>query len=164
MPPAGIAGYVVGSNGTLFSPTGGLRISAADLGKVMLMLTNGGRYQDRQILQPESVALMFSQQWKHNGSNGDTYRGLYHSWGLGNQRFDDNRLVEGGGFSASGHLGEAYGLISTFVVDLQHGNGMVSLIGGTGADPDSNPGRYSAMTRSEERILTALYRRAILGR
>ncbi len=162
--PAGIASYVVGSNGTLFSPTGGLRISAADLGKIMLMLTNHGRYQGSQILQPESVALMFSQQWKHNGSNGDTYRGLYHSWGLGSQRFDDKRLVDGGGFSAAGHLGEAYGLISTFVVDLQRGNGMVSLIGGTGADPDTNPGRYSAMTRSEERILTALYRHAILGR
>ncbi|MCP2007186.1 serine hydrolase domain-containing protein [Duganella violaceipulchra] len=162
--PAGLAGYVAGSNGTLFSPTGGLRISAADLGKIMQMLTNHGRYQDRQILQPESVALMFRQQWKHNGSNGDTHRGLYHSWGLGSQRFDDRRLVEGGGFSAVGHLGEAYGLISTFVVDLRRSNGMVSLIGGTGADPDRNPGRYSAMTRSEERILTALYRHAILGR
>lgn len=162
--PANVASYVIGSNGTLFSPTGGLRISAADLGKVMLMLIQHGRYQDRQILQPESVTLMFSQQWKHNGSNGDTYRGLYQSWGLGNQRFGRGRLVEGGGFNAAGHLGDAYGLISTFVVDLQHGNGMVSLIGGTGTDPDSNPGRYSAMTRSEERILTALYRHAILGR
>jgi CubicO group peptidase (beta-lactamase class C family) len=166
--PASLATYVIGSNGTLFSPTGGLRISASDLGKVMLMLIHGGRYNDRQILQPDTIRLMFSRQWTHDGRNGDTYRGLYHSWGLGIQRFDDaapggNRLVEGGGFSAAGHLGEAYGLISTFVVDLKSGNGMVSLIGGTGADPDSNPGRYSSMTRSEERILTALYRRAILG-
>jgi hypothetical protein len=112
--------------------------------------------------------MMFSRQWSYHGANGDTYRGLYHSWGLGSQRFEaaadgGNRLVEGGGFSAAGHLGEAYGLISTFVVDLKSGNGMVSLIGGTGADPDSNPGHYSAMTGSEERILTALYRRAILG-
>ena len=166
--PAGIASYVIGSNGTLFSPTGGLRISASDLGKVMLMLIHGGRHRESQILQPATIALMFSQQWVYSGSNGDTYRGLYHSWGLGAQRFDDtagqgNRLVEGGGFSAAGHLGEAYGLISTFVFDLSSGNGMVSLIGGTGADPDRHPGKYSAMTRSEERILTALYRRAILG-
>jgi CubicO group peptidase (beta-lactamase class C family) len=166
--PAGVASYVIGSNGTLFSPTGGLRISASDLGKVMLMLIHGGRHQDRQILQPDTIKLMFSRQWSYDGHNGDTYRGLYHSWGLGSQRFEDtaaggNRLVEGGGFSAAGHLGEAYGLISTFVVDLKSGNGMVSLIGGTGADPDGNPGRYSAMTGSEERILSALYRRAILG-
>ena len=171
-PPAGIAGYVIGGNGTLFSPTGGMRISANDLGKIMLMLINQGQYQGQQILKPETVTLMFSQQWRHTGDegggNGDTYRGLYHSWGLGSQRFDDlpgsgNRLVEGGGFSAAGHLGDAYGLISTFVVDLERGNGMVSLIGGTGADPEHNRGRYSAMTRSEERILTAVYRHAILG-
>lgn len=161
--PANIGGYVIGSNGALFSPTGGLRISAADLGKIMLMLIHHGQHQGQQILQAESVALMFSQQWKYDGSNGDTYRGLYQSWGLGSQRFGHGSLVEGGGFSAAGHLGEAYGLISTFVVDLERGNGMVSLIGGTGTDPESNPGRYSAMTRSEERILTALYRRAILG-
>lgn len=166
--PAGIASYVIGGNGTLFSPTGGLRISAADLGKVMLMLIHGGRHEGSQILRPDSIKLMFSRQWSFNGANGDTYRGLYHSWGLGNQRFDDaagggNRLVEGGGFSAAGHLGEAYGLISTFVFDPDSGNGMISLIGGTGADPERHPGRYSAMTRSEERILTALYRRAILG-
>jgi CubicO group peptidase (beta-lactamase class C family) len=166
--PLGIDGYVIGSNGTLFSPTGGLRISAADLGKIMLMLIHQGRHNDQAILKPETVALMFSKQWQFDGRNGDTYRGLYQSWGLGSQRFDDspgagNRLVEGGGFSAAGHLGDAYGLISTFVVDLQRGNGLISLIGGTGADPDSHPGRYSAMTRSEELILTALYRRAILG-
>lgn len=166
--PAGLASYVIGSNGTVFSPTGGLRISAGDLGKVMLMLIHGGRYGDRQILQPDSIKLMFSRQWQFNGDNGDTLRGLYQSWGLGSQRFDDaspggNRLVEGGGFSAAGHLGEAYGLISTFVVDLKGGNGMISLIGGTGADPELHSGRYSSMSRSEERILTALYRRAILG-
>lgn len=166
--PAGVDGYVIGSNGTLFSPTGGLRISATDLGKIMLMLIHQGRHQDQTILKPETVALMFSQQWRFDGRNGDTYHGLYQSWGLGSQRFEDspgggNRLVEGGGFSAAGHLGDAYGLISTFVVDLKRGNGLISLIGGTGADPASHPGRYSAMTRSEERLLTALYRRAILG-
>jgi hypothetical protein len=75
-----------------------------------------------------------------------------------------NRLVPGGGFSAVGHLGEAYGLISTFVVDLERRNGMVSLIGGFGTDPDSNPGQYSAHTRAEELILGALYKRAILGK
>jgi CubicO group peptidase (beta-lactamase class C family) len=170
-PPAAppvLADYVIGRNGTVFSPTGGLRISASDLGKVMRMLIQDGRYQGREILRPDTIKMMFSRQWTYSSGNGDTYRGLYHSWGLGSQRFDDapavgNRLVEGGGFSAAGHLGEAYGLISTFVVDLKTGNGMISLIGGTGADPDGNPGRYSSMTRSEERILTALYRRAILG-
>ncbi|UGQ46478.1 serine hydrolase domain-containing protein [Massilia endophytica] len=168
-PPARLASYVPGTNATLFSPTGGLRISAPDMGKVMLMLINKGRHEGKVFLKPETLALMFQEQWRYNGKNGDTLNGLYHSWGLGTQRFPDepgvgNRLVEGGGFSAVGHLGEAYGLISTFVVDLQNGNGMVSLIGGFGTDPDQRPGAFSAHTRSEELILNALYRRAILGK
>ena len=171
--PAGIAGYVIGSNATLFSPTGGMRMSAPDMGKVMLMLINHGKHEGKQILKPETIRLMFSEQWTYKetsgGKNGDTLNGLYHSWGLGAQRFADapgagNRLVQGGGFSAVGHLGEAYGLVSTFVVDLERRNGLVSLIGGFGADPEKYPGRYSALARTEELILTALYRRAVLGR
>lgn len=167
--PAGIANYVIGSNGTLFSPTGGMRISAPDMGKIMLMLINQGRHEGRQIFQPATLQLMFSEQWTYNQKNGDTLRGLYHSWGLGTQRFANvagqgNRLVRGGGFSAVGHHGEAYGLMSTFAVDLAGRNGLVSLIGGFGADPEQDPGQYSALSRSEEMILTALHRRAVLGR
>ncbi|WP_228894151.1 serine hydrolase domain-containing protein [Pseudoduganella aquatica] len=170
--PAGIASYVIGSNATLFSPTGGMRISAPDMGKIMLMLINGGQHEGKQVLKPETIKLMFSEQWTYKesgGGNGDTLRGLYHSWGLGAQRFADtpgagNRLVQGGGFSAVGHLGEAYGLVSTFAVDLDGRNGLVSLIGGFGTDPEQYPGRYSALVRSEELILTALYRRAVLGK
>lgn len=168
-PPAGLDSYVIGNNATLFSPTGGMRISAPDMGKIMLMLLNGGRHEGKQILEPGSIAAMFGEQWTYNGNNGDTLHGLYHSWGLGTQRFADqpgagNRLVQGGGFSAVGHLGEAYGLVSTFVFDPAGRNGMVTLIGGFGTDPVTTPGQYSALTRQEEIILTSLYRRAIQGR
>jgi hypothetical protein len=40
----------------------------------------------------------------------------------------------------------------------------VSLIGGFGSDPDTEPGLHSAHTRAEERILDAIYQRAILRR
>ncbi|MDN2704276.1 serine hydrolase [Janthinobacterium sp. SUN100] len=167
-PPAGLASYVIGSNATVFSPTGGLRISAAGLGKVMQMLLDGGRYQDQQLLQPASIALMFGRQWQlaPDASNGDSERGLYRAWGLGNQQFDavagqGNGLVEGAGFTAVGHLGDAYGLVSAFVLDFKNRNGMVMLVGGTGSDPERYPGTYSAMGRSEELILTTLYRGAI---
>ncbi|QGZ43127.1 serine hydrolase [Pseudoduganella flava] len=168
--PPGIEGDVPGTNGTLFSPTGGLRISAHDLGKVMLMLIGGGIHEGRRILRPETIALMFEEHWRYAAKdgqpNGDTLHGLYHSWGLGAQRFPDvdgagNRLVEGGHFTAVGHLGEAYGLVGTFAVDLAHRNGIVSLIGGFGTDPERDPGRYSAHTRAEEAILTTLYRGAV---
>ncbi|WP_374585750.1 serine hydrolase domain-containing protein [Pseudoduganella sp.] len=167
--PPGLDRYVVGNNGTLFSPTGGVRLSAADLGKLMLMLLNDGRHEGKQILQPHSLAAMFSEQWRFNGSNGDTLKGLYHSWGLGIQRFADVRgnmggMPADGRFHAVGHLGEAYGLVSTFALDLQKKHGIVSLIGGFASDPDADPGQYSAHTRAEEKILDALYQRAILGR
>lgn len=157
------ANYVPGSNGTLFSPTGGLRISAHGLGQLMLMLIQQGQYQGQTILQPASIDLMFSQQWRFDGSNGDTENGQYGSWGLGSQRFGmladgRDRLVEDGDFHGVGHLGEAYGLLSTFAVDLQRGDGMIVLIGGVGRDPARHPGQYSALTRSEERLLSALYR------
>jgi len=167
-PPAAMASYVIGSNATVFSPTGGLRISAAGLGTVMQMLLDGGRHEGKQLLQPASIALMFGRQWQlaPDGSNGNSERGLYRAWGLGNQQFDavagqGNGLVEGASFHAVGHLGDAYGLVSAFVLDFKHKNGMVMLVGGTGSDPEGYPGSYSAMGRSEERILTALYRGAI---
>jgi CubicO group peptidase (beta-lactamase class C family) len=163
-PPAGIAAYAVGANGALFSPTGGLRISAPDLGKIMLMLLNKGKYDGKQILKPETVALMASAQWTDNGHNGDTLHGRYRSWGLGMQRFDSvSGLVEGQAFHAVGHLGDAYGLLSVFAADLAHRNGLIALISGTGTAPDSYPGHYSTLMRSEEIILTSLYRRAVLG-
>jgi hypothetical protein len=42
-------------------------------------------------------------------------------------------------------------------------NGMVVLVGGTSTDPETQRGRHSAMARYEERIMEALYRRAIHG-
>ncbi|SFF61918.1 CubicO group peptidase, beta-lactamase class C family [Duganella sp. CF458] len=167
--PPGLDQYVIGTNATPFSPTGGLRLSAGDLGKIMLMLINQGRHEGQQVIAPASLAVMFGEQWRFNGSNGQTLKGLYHSWGLGTQRFADVRgnmggMPKNGRFHAVGHLGEAYGLVATFAVDLKKKQGIVSLIGGFGSDPDADPGLHSAHTRAEERILDAIYQRAILGR
>jgi len=167
--PAGIEHYVIGANATPFSPTGGLRISARDLGSIMKMLMNGGVHEGRRILKKATLERMFSRQWTYDGRNGDTADGLLNAWGLGNEQFPDQpdrrtRLVEGGGFDAVGHLGDAYGLMSVFVADLKRRNGMIVLVGGTSTDPfgPANKGQYSSLARFQERILTALYRRAIL--
>jgi CubicO group peptidase (beta-lactamase class C family) len=165
--PPGIERYAVGTNATPFSPTGGLRISARGMGTVMRMLMNGGVHDGRRLLKQSTLDLMFSRQWTYDGKNGDTLNGLFNCWGLGNEQFPDQaanntRLVEGGGFAAVGHLGDAYGLMSVFVADLKNRDGMVVLVGGTSTDPlgPGNKGRYSALARFQERILTALYRRA----
>ncbi|WP_308923110.1 serine hydrolase domain-containing protein [Janthinobacterium sp. J1-1] len=168
--PAGLDNYVIGSNATLFSPTGGLRISAADMGKVMQMLLAGGRYRGQQLLQPASIALMFTKQWQlaADGGNGDSDQGLFRAWGLGNQQFDadgarGNGLVAEARFSAAGHLGDAYGLRSAFVLDFANRNGMIYLIGGTGSDPDQQRGPHTALSRPEEAVLDALYHGAIVN-
>jgi CubicO group peptidase (beta-lactamase class C family) len=178
--PAGLDRYVPGTNGTLFGPQGSLRISVGELAKIMLMLMNGGRDGERQILAPATVAAMFGRQWTLNGDrsngspNGDggSYRGLYHAWGLGNQHFTDtstlvdgraggDRLVEGGGFTGVGHLGWSWGLNALFVFDPAAKNGMIYISSGVGANPDLQPGRFSSEARFQERITDALYRGAI---
>ncbi|MFC0252324.1 serine hydrolase domain-containing protein [Massilia consociata] len=166
--PAGIATYVPGTNATPFSPTGGLRISARALGVVMRMLMNGGMHGSTRIVQRATLERMFARQWTHDGKggNGDSLGGFFNAWGLGNAQFPDRpgmALVEGGGFEAVGHLGDAYGLRSVFAADLARGNGMIVLAGGTSSDPALDKGRHSALARYEERILTALYRHALAG-
>jgi len=173
--PRGGAAYEIGSNGTLFGPQGGLRASAADLGRVMLMLMNSGELEGRRILRKETVDEMLARQWPRAGASGESgygsHKGRFNAWGLGNQQFRDvsgpdfgDRLVEGGGFTANGHLGDAYGLFATLAFDRATRNGFVFLVGGTGFDPETQRGAYSAASRFEERIATALYRRAIQGR
>jgi CubicO group peptidase (beta-lactamase class C family) len=171
-PPLVRAGpdYRIGSNGTLFGPHGSLRISAADLGQIMRMLMNEGRFQQQQILQPTSIQTMFAQQWRSNaqGSNGAAApdeHGAFQAWGLGNQHFlniagagQGDRLVEDGGFAGQGHFGDAWGLTSAFVLDFKNRNGIIFLAGGTAFDPETTPGIYSANYRYQERLLDALYR------
>jgi CubicO group peptidase (beta-lactamase class C family) len=167
-PPAGIDAYVPGTNATPFSPTGGLRISAHDLGAVMLMLMNGGVHDGRRILEAATLEQMFARQWTWDGKggNGDSLDGVFNCWGLGNAQFPDpsplrTRLVDAGGLDAVGHLGDAYGLRSVFAADVKKRNGVVVLAGGTSTDPLANKGAYSALARFEERIISALYRGAI---
>ena len=166
--PKGIENYVIGTNATPFSPTGGLRISAPDLSNIMLMMIQRGRHDGRPFLKADTVLAMLARQWTFDGrgENGDSNRNLFYAWGLGNQHYADrpltgHQVVEGGGFSGIGHFGYAYGLRSAFIMDPATGNGMVMLVGGSSSEPELQPGRYSSMPRMQERILTALYRHAI---
>jgi CubicO group peptidase (beta-lactamase class C family) len=170
-PPPGIERYVIGTNATPFSPTGGMRISARDMGAVMRMLMSGGMHDGKRFLRQATLDRMFARQWTYDGKggNGDSLDGLFNCWGLGNEQFPDDpatrtRLVEGGGFAAVGHLGDAYGLMSVFAADLKNRNGMIALVGGTSTDPLAYQGTYSSLARFQEQILTGMHRRAILVR
>lgn len=167
--PRADASYAPGENGTLFGPQGNLRATAADLGRIMLMLMNGGEIEGVRILKRETVELMLRPAWSREaGGRGDDSRGRFNAWGLGVQHFTDaggpgsgDRLVEGGGFRAVGHHGDAWGLTGFLAFDSATRNGLVMLSGGPSSDPQQRRGRYSSFHRYEERILTTLYRRAI---
>ena len=173
--PRAQADYVIGSNGTAFGPQGACRLSALGLAKLMRMLMGRGEVDGVRLLKAETVALMLATQWRFDASrpNGGTSefgdaRQLFNQWGLGNQHFLDvsgpqrgDRLVEGGGFTGVGHLGDAWGLTSAFVFDPKTSNGVIFLVGGVGANPDGSRGQYSAFYRYEERILTALIKHGL---
>jgi CubicO group peptidase (beta-lactamase class C family) len=165
-PPAGLSRYVIGSNGSLFGPQGRLRISVQDLGTLMLMLINEGRHAGRAFLQPASVALLASEQWRQAGPPPEGESVGACAWGLGGQRFTDraeagcgDRLVDGGGLVGWGHTGNAYGLKGLFVLDPQRRHGLVLLLAGPGADPATFPGHASALDRWQELAATAVARR-----
>ena len=140
----------------------------------MLMLMNDGKVDGRRILKKSSVEKMLAQHWRFdaarkNGSNGyGGHQDAMNAWGMGNQHFLDvsgagsgDRLIEGGGFMAVGHTGDAWGLTSGLVFDRAKKNGMIFLVGGPGFDPEKYNGKYSAHYRYEEQILSALHRHAI---
>lgn len=166
-PSAGLAHYVPGINGTLFSPQGGLRISTVDLATLMQMLLDGGRHRGRALVSAASMAELSREQWRFDPArpNGDTHRDGMLSWALGPQRFTDasgpgrgDRLVQGGGVKGWGHLGDAYGLLASFVVDPVRRSGMVTILGSPSRDPQLRQGRWSSMARDEERVMTAVWR------
>ena len=171
-PGAAIAAYSPGQNATPLSPQGGLRISAAGLAQLMLMLINGGELEGVRLLSPASVNAMLQEEWRHakGMENGNNYRGLFNAWGLGLQKFLDlsgpqrgDRFVAAGGVTGFGHLGFAYGLQSAFIFDPVKRFGLIYLGGGVGFDPELDAGRYSSLNSWEEKVLDALYRQAILG-
>ncbi len=172
-PPAGLDAYVPGTNGTLFGPQGSLRISVADLGTLMQMLMNGGQHRGQTLLSPRALTLLAGEQWRFDPTrpNGDTLDDGMLSWALGPQRFTDvsgpgrgDRVVEGGGVTGWGHMGDAYGLLASFVLDPVQRNGMVTVISGPSRNPYTPKGRWSSMARTEEQVMTAVWRGAVQAR
>lgn len=162
-----LRGYELGSNPTLFSPQGGLRISVAGLGRLMRMLIGKGSLDGVQLLQPSSVAALLHEHWRYDedAKNGDTEQGLFQAWSLGLQHFSGKAgkqhgdylgTLDGVPFTGFGHLGFAYGLESGFVFDPETGNGVIYAHGGSAADPETHRGDQSSLSIWEEYIVAAL--------
>tara|TARA_R110000850_G_scaffold30630_2_gene84202 strand:- start:51076 stop:52584 length:1509 start_codon:yes stop_codon:yes gene_type:complete len=114
-PPSNLPSLVLGTNGLFFSPQGGLRASAGELGIILQYLKSDGTTHPG-IISEQTLQEMKSIQWDYNGSNGDNYFDLFNRWGLGvhhaNLSENDQICLDSGWGGFIGHPGEAYGLIS----------------------------------------------------
>jgi CubicO group peptidase (beta-lactamase class C family) len=139
----------LGENGALFSPQGGLRISVRGLARAGRMLLSGGTLDGVRILSPQSVDLLLAPQWRFDGSNGQTDKGFYCSYGLASQQIpnpipgcSDDPLGQGGLWL--GHAGEAYGLRSGVWIDRARGVGVAYFVTGLAAEPRSGRSAFRA--------------------
>lgn len=100
--------YVLGRNGSAFSPQGGLRISARDLAKIGQLLLRDGA----PLLSRESFTQMIGPVWTFDGKNGDDDNGYFTGYGLG-----VHWLTDKAGHRWFGHVGEAYSLRAGFWIN-----------------------------------------------
>ena len=152
-----------GENGALFSPQGGLRISARDLAKIGRLLLGGGEVDGVRLLTPASVHALLAPQWRLAPGTGigheeDTTEGdalaFFCRYGLAAQTLatpqpgcgDD---PFGDGVERVGHSGSAYGLRSGLWIDRAAGTGVVYFATGV---PDQRAGTRSAFSAIEEQL------------
>ncbi len=153
-----LSGYKPGSNGAIFSPQGGLRISARDLAKAGQLLLRGGR----GFLKPVSFSVLITPSWQFDGKNGQGEEGLARSgffceYGLAIHRIGTGKApcnddLFGDGRERIGHSGEAYGLKSGLWVDRKAGKGISFFLT---AVPEDAPTGKSAFYAVEEQWLDA---------
>ncbi|MEA3000463.1 MAG: hypothetical protein QOK17_2296 [Sphingomonadales bacterium] len=138
-----------GTNGALFSPQGGLRISIRDLARVGAMLLRDGRLSDgTAFLKPESLAEMRKLHWRFDGTNGDSEQNFYCGYGLATQILAQCPPSDdpfGNGRPRIGHAGDAYGLRSGLWIDRATGRGIAYFATGLGDDPPRGRSAYRAI-------------------
>ncbi len=144
-----LSGYSLGSNGALFSPQGGLRISVRDLAKVGGLLLRRGRLPDgSRFLSEAGLAEMERLHWRFDGSNGESDGDFYCGYGLAVQILalcapKDDPFADGK--PRLGHAGDAYGLRSGLWIDRSTGRGIAYFATGLGDDPPRGRSAYRAI-------------------
>jgi CubicO group peptidase (beta-lactamase class C family) len=130
--PCDLSGWAPGDNGALFSPQGGLRISARGLARVGRMLLGKGTLDGVRIL---SVEAMLATTWRFDGSNGSrtgeseticSYGLAVHQLSSGVAGCADN--PESKRRMWLGHSGDAYGLRSGLWIDQASDTGIAYLV------------------------------------
>ena len=155
-----LSAYRFGANGAIFSPQGGLYISARGLATIGRLLLGRGKVDGVRLLQPRSMAMLETPAWIYDGSNGETGEdpsgrpnaGFLCSYGLAltllaTPRSGCHDDPFGDGRRRLGHAGDAYGLRSGLWVDPERGTGVAYFATDVPLDV---PRRRSAFTRTEE--------------
>lgn len=152
-----------GVNGALFSPQGGLRISANGLAKIGRLLLGDGEVDGTRLLKPSSVRALIGPVWTYAPGNGMTSeedlggqppRGFFCRYGLALQTLATKREgchddPFGDGKARVGHSGSAYGLVSGLWIDREAGTGVAYFATGM---PEGRNGAHSAFSDVEERL------------
>lgn len=109
-----INNYVMGYSTPIFSPTGGMKISASDLATYMIMHMNQGRYKGKKIISKRSARQM------------QTKLSVEEGYGLAIMTTDN--LIAGK--TMKGHTGSAYGLYSAMFFNPEEKFGIVVISNG----------------------------------
>lgn len=158
-----LASYKIGSNGSVFSPQGGLRISLQGLTRLAQFMIQRGTLDGVRLLAPQSIEAMETPTWTFNGKNGvcpyplSTYGlSLFTLTGTNDTNGKPASPYVGYQGGLRGHLGDAYGLHSGFWYNPQNGEAYLFAADGYPDYEQENPGQYSSFSRVEEEIFTTL--------
>ncbi len=125
-----INNYIMGYSTPIFSPTGGMKITAGDLAKYMIMHMNLGRSNGKKIMSKKSARQMQTSLSEEEG------------YGLAISTTD--KLISGK--TMKGHTGSAYGLNSAMFFHPKEKFGIVVI--SNGCDPTYTDGFNAVITKA----------------
>lgn len=136
---AEVAAYQMGYSAPIFSPTGGMKISAKDLATYMMMHANYGKYNGVRIISKKSSKIM------------QTAVSDIEPYGFALET--PATIIDGK--QVIGHTGSAYGLYSAMFFDPQEKFGIVVISNGC------HPGETSGYNNVIKKAVNALYENLI---
>lgn len=134
-----ISRYVMGYSTPIFSPTGGMKITASDLASYMIMHMNQGKKDGTRIISKKSAAKMQSVYSEKEG--------------YGFAISTTEKLIPGK--MLKGHTGSAYGLYSAMFFDPKEKFGIVVISNGC------HPGYTDGYNTVIKKTFTCLYENLI---
>jgi len=143
--------YVLGTNGSLFSPQGGLRSNAFELSKFMLWLFE----PTTSVLSKQSLQEMMNIHF-YNTSDYKTDE-YAHTSGIGFHVIppsSTDKLIQNMDHTLVGHVGIAYGFHGLFFIDPVNQNGVIFLTSGHGKPIEDYQGTYSTFFSFQEEVST----------